>query len=213
MGEKQSMNPWLKIWVQPRDTIRAIVKTNSKKYFALLSAFYGFPMLLQFSKNLSLGETLPSYAILIVALVLSTFAGMLGITIISWLVHWTGKWIGGEGNFDKIRAAVAWSNVPNAVNGLIWLAMIALFGERLFTRGFGEEAFVGTELQIVFFAFLAQVILAVWAFVILLKTVGEVQGFSAWKALLNILIPFFVVVIALWVLMWVYWLIFGMHNS
>src|SRR5271155_3533047 len=103
MGEKLSGNPWLKIWVQPRETIRAIVKTNSKKYFALLSAFYGFPMLLQFSQNLSLGETLPSYAILFIALVLSTFAGMLGITIISWLVHWTGKWIGGEGNFDKIR--------------------------------------------------------------------------------------------------------------
>lgn len=213
MSEKLSVNPWLRIWVQPRDTIRAIVKTNSKKYFALLSAFYGFPMFLQFAQNLSLGETLPSYAILVLALVLSTFIGMLGITIISWLVHWTGKWVGGEGTFDKIRAAVAWSNVPNAINGLIWLAMIGVFGERLFTRGFGEESFVGTELQIVFFAFLVQVIIAVWAFVILLKTVGEVQGFSAWKALLNILIPFFVVVIALWALMWIYWLIFGMHHS
>lgn len=209
MGDKLSMNPWLKIWVQPRETIRAIVRANPKMYFPLLSGIYGFPMLLQFAQNLSLGEKFSSFTILIGALVLATFAGMLGITIVSWLIHWTGKWIAGIGSFERIRAAVAWSNVPNLINGLIWLFMTAVFNGRLFTKGFGEVAFVGAELQIVFFAFLAQVIIAVWAFIILLKTVGEVQGFSAWKALLNILIPFFTVVIALWILMWIYWLLFG----
>lgn len=210
MGEKLSVNPWLSMWTNPRDTIRAIVKFNPKYLFVLLSGIYGFPLLLQFAQNLSLGERTSSLAIFIGSLVLSVFIGMLGITVISGLLYWTGQWIGGKASFQNVRAAVAWANVPNTANIVIWLVMIGVFGARLFTRGFAETTFVGSELAIVFFAFLLQVVISVWGFVIGLKALGEVQGFSAWKALLNVLIPFFMVGIAFWVVTWIGYVIFGM---
>jgi len=39
----------------------------------------------------------------------------------------------------------------------------------------------------------------------LLKTLGEVQGFSAWKALLNVVIPLVIVVAAIWLVGWIIW--------
>lgn len=210
MGEKLSVNPWWEIWTRPRETIRAIVKFNPKYLFFLLSGIYGFPLMLQFAQNLSLGEQVSALTVFVIALVLSVFIGMLGITIISGLLYWTGQWIGGNAPYSNVRAAVTWSNVPNVVNVVIWLLMMGVFGSRLFTRGFAEATFVGHELTIVFFAFLIQVVIAVWGFIIALKALGEVQGFSAWKALLNVLIPFFMVAIGFWVIMWIGYILFGM---
>ena len=202
-------HPWISMWVRPRETIRAIVKKNPRQSFYLLSAIYGFPLLLQMAQNFSLGEVLSFLPILLGALILSLFIGMLVITVISGLLSWTGGWIGGKASFLQVRAAVAWANVPNTVNILMWLLMVATFGNQVFTHSFAETPFIGYQLIVVFFAFLVQVMVAVWGFIIGLKALGEVQGFSAWKALLNVLIPFFMVMIGIWILMWLCWIVMG----
>ena len=161
------------------------------------------------AQNFSLGEVLSFLPILLGALILSLFIGMLVITVISGLLSWTGGWIGGKASFLQVRAAVAWANVPNTVNILMWLLMVATFGNQVFTHSFAETPFIGYQLIVVFFAFLVQVMVAVWGFIIGLKALGEVQGFSAWKALLNVLIPFFMVMIGIWILMWLCWIVMG----
>ena len=42
--------------------------------------------------------------------------------------------------------------------------------------------------------------IAIWAFVVFLKCLGQVQGFSAWKALGNVVLAVIVVVIAILVI-------------
>jgi len=139
------------------------------------------------------------------ALILSPFAGMLGFTIIAGLLFWVGRWIGGTGNFISIRAAVSWANAPNIVTGLSWLVLIALFQDRIFYDGFMQRSFVGREQGVLSFVAALQFVIAVWSFVLLLKTLAEVQRFSVWKALLNVILPFALFVIALWVAMWLIW--------
>lgn len=202
MPGKFSLRPWLTMWVRPRDTIREIVSTNPKSQFYFLSAVYGFPMLLQFAQNLSLGGSMSVALVMLVALLLATPLGALVINAMSGLLYWTGGWIGGKAPFSHVRAAVAWSNVPNIVNLGVWLVLTAHFGSTLYERTFAEMTFVGPELALVFFGFLIQVVVSVWGFIMILKTLGEVQGFSAWKALLNVLIPIFLVWIAFMVIMW-----------
>ncbi len=157
-------------------------------------------MLLQLSQNLSLGERLPVAGVLVACVVLAFGVGLLGMNISAGLLHWTGKWIGGKASFQHVRAAVVWSNVPNAFNVLIWIGMFLVFGASVLTRSFSETFFTGGQLWFVFTAFLIQTVVSVWGFVILLKGLSEVQGFSIWKALLNVLIPFFMVSIGFWVI-------------
>lgn len=206
MAGKFSFAPWLSIWTRPRQTIRQIVSKNPKSQFTILSGVYGFPMLLHLAQNFSLGLQYSEMAILIGALVLCVFIGMLGISVGSALILWTGRWIGGKGSFQTIRSAVAWSNAPNIVNVVLWLILINHFRQALFIETFGQSQFAGSEMTFVSTIFILQTIVAIWSFVILLKTVGEVQGFSAWKGLLNVLIPFFIIGIAVWLISWLFWI-------
>lgn len=205
MAKDLRMNPWLSIWVQPRETMREILDTNPKYGFLILCAFYGFPMAMSFAQSFSLSSVVPTWSIVIAALVLCTFLGFVGIYISTWLLYVTGKWIKGTGSFQDIRSAVAWSNVPNVVTSITWLILLGFFGGQVFSKGFSETTFVGYQAGVVFLVFLVQSIVSIWGFIILLKTLGEAQGFSAWRALLNIAIPFVIVVALAWIVGWAIW--------
>jgi hypothetical protein len=205
MTRKSERNPWLSIWVQPRETIREIIDTNPRYRLFVLCALYGFPMSMSFAQSFSLGSQFPTWSIVIAALVVCTFLGYIGISISTWLLHVTGKWIKGTGTYQTIRAAVAGSNVPNAVTALTWFILLGFFGGQIFCRGFSETTFVGYQAGVVFLIFLVQSIVSIWGFIILPKTLGEAQGFSAWRALLNVAIPFVIVVALAWLVGWVIW--------
>jgi hypothetical protein len=212
MAKKAAGNPWLSIWTEPRKTVRSIVNTDPKFGFVILSAIYGFPMALNLAQNFSLGASVPAWAILLGALIICTLLGMIGITISTWLLHFTGRWIGGRGSFQTVRTAVAWSNVPNVVTILMGLIMVAMFGRAMFNPAFSATHFMGTQAGIVFIVFLLQAVASIWGFVILLVGLSEVQGFSVWKALLNVLIPFVIVVAIVWLLGLVFAATGTIHN-
>jgi hypothetical protein len=205
MGQKMSGNPWLSIWTAPRHTIRKIITTDPKYGFLLLSAVYGLPIAFNLAQNLSVTAMLPLWAIVVGSLILCTFIGMIGISITAWLLQVTGRWINGKGKFQTVRAAVTWAQVPNFVTILMWAILLGVFGSQVMGKEFTQTQFNGFQAGIVFLVFLVQTIISIWSFIILLKALGEVQGFSAWKALLNVLIPFVIVVAVIWFVGWALW--------
>src|SRR5690348_11983702 len=138
MARKISRNPWLSIWVQPRETIREIIDADPKYKLPILYAFYGFPMAMSFAQSFSLCAQFPTWSIVVAALIVCALLGFIGVAISTWLLFVTGKWIKGKGNYQTIRAAVAWSNVPNAVTSLTWFVLLGIFGGQIFCRGFSE---------------------------------------------------------------------------
>lgn len=200
MGEKLPLNPWTKIWVHPRETIRAIIQHNTSYFLPLLYWIYGLPLLLQVAQNMSLGLQAPSFMILLVAAAGAFFLGWVGINLGSILFYWTGKWIGGQGRYQEVRTAVAWSTVPTIVNNIFWVILTLLFGKALFTQTFLETQFTGVLLAIVFLVSVIQFGVAIWGFVILLQALGEAQKFSAWKALLNVVLPLAMIFLGVWLL-------------
>ncbi len=192
-------NPWCTMWIRPRETIREIVAVNPKFRFFVLSGIYGFPTCLQLAQNFCLGVNYSFFAILIASLVLSTVVGVIGMSISSALLYWTGKWIGGKASFLQVRCAVSWANITNLATIVLWLLLLGYFREFIFYEGFLESPFTQTESLFLSGFFLLQFILSVWSFLLLLHAVGEVQGFSAWKALLNVVIAFLVVVAVVWI--------------
>ncbi len=200
MLPKLRNNPWLKIWTQPRTTIREIVAFNPKFRFFILAWIYGFVTILHTSQNFSLGTNLSLPAILASGVILALLFGVVGISITSWVLQWTGKWIGGTASYHEIRAAVSWSNVPNIINIFMWLILVGYFGSSVLTNTFAQKPFVGIDLYIVIPIFLVQFAVSIWSLVILITTLSEVQGFSGWKALLNLLIPIAMISIILWLL-------------
>jgi hypothetical protein len=185
------MNPWITIWLHPRVTMRRILDENPKQLVLRLAVLGGIAMILNGGRNTGFGLAM----IFVQFFVTITAGAILGIAylyVMSFLLRWTGGWIKGKGTFLQIRSAVAWSNVPGIWLLLLWLPTVILTG-----AGGSMGLAVG----------MAAIILgvisfggAVWSFVIRLKLLGEAQGFSAWRALLNYVLSALVIFVPVLIL-------------
>ena len=101
-----------------------------------------------------------------------------------------------------LRAAVAWSNVPSIVTLGMWALLLAVFGSQVFDKEFVQTQFIGYQAGILFLVMLVEMVVSIWGFVILLNTLAEIQKFSIWRALLNVVIPFVGVIALIWFLGW-----------
>jgi len=201
-----TLNPWISIWAKPQKTIREIVKFDTNYRLLVLAFLYGFPMLLQIAQNLSLGEDYSLTGILIGSAILALGIGLLEITVLSGLIYWTGKWIGGKGSYQQVRTSVAWSNVPNILMIFGWFLLLTNLAEDTFIQQKMENIFK-VDPSIVEVVGILQVIAAIWALLILIKGLAQIQKFSSWKSILNLFIPAALVVVGVWASTWVYWFI------
>ncbi len=197
--ETHHHNPWYSIWTHPRMTIQRIIEQNPNHRLATLSFIYGFPWLLSLAQSLSLGEYYANWLIVFAALVLAIPIGYILLSISAFFFLWIGKIIRGEGTFRSVRSALAWANVPNVVSIVILLLLVTFFREGIFDSNFATRTGNGGWLLGVFFI---RMIFVVWAFVLLLHTLGQVQKFSAWMALLNTILVGIVYAIILFVGSW-----------
>lgn len=201
MKTELGLNPWLSIWVKPRRTIRALIETNVSYRFIALCAIYGFQYMLQVAQFLSLGRNFSLIFILLIALVLCIPVGYILFNISSAFLFWVGKLIKGKGTFKQVRAASYWSSVPNVVSLVIWVVLMVAHGSGMFVAGY-ETELTQTGLGVNMGASILQLILGVWMIVIFLHALGEVQGFSAWMALLNAFLSGLAMVIVVFAITW-----------
>jgi hypothetical protein len=173
------------MWTQPRATIQRIVDDDPYRLVLVLAALSGIVNALSQAGSDNLGDDMGLPAILGIAVVAGTFSGIFSLYIGAALVGWTGRWIGGKASYAEIRCAFAWSSVPFLWASLVWIPRLILFRQELFMTEMPRiEASVG--LIALYFAFLlVEVAGAIWAIVCCLMALGQVQGFTAFKALGN----------------------------
>lgn len=195
--ETTPLNPWFTMWLHPRQTIRQIVAANPDRLVLLLAALGGIVQGFLNAENKSRGDKTSLAVILLASLIVGPLMGVFGLWLSGMLLRWTGGWIGGQADARRVRTAVAWSNVPMVWSLLLWIPAILLFGAELFTEATPiiEASSLLSALYLVFSVGTA--VIGVWSFVVCLHALGEVQGFSAWKALLNSILAMLVVLVPL----------------
>ncbi len=193
----RSLNPWLSIWLRPRETIRDIVETRIAYRVHMLAVLYGVELVLNRSIRKHVGDMMPWSWIWIGAMVLGPLVGLVLLYVGSFAFRWVGRKLGGNATFAEVRAAYAWSFLPGIVSFVFFAPYFLLFRWESFTSETPQldallsqsEALsllmmvVGTGIVI------SSLVLGVWQMVILSKTLGEVHGFSAWRGLWTWLIP------------------------
>ena len=204
--ETMPLNPWFSMWLHPRRTIRQIVETNPERLVLSLAAVGGFVEGLTNMASDSKGDDMSLRAILLATLIVGPIMGIVGLWVGGFLLRWTGGWIGGQADSRRIRATLAWANVPLVWSLLLWIPAILLFGLELFTEATPvlDASAQLAGLHLVFSVGIG--IISLWSFVAFLHALGEVQGFSAWRSLLNsflallvFLVPLFAFIgIAIW---------------
>jgi hypothetical protein len=109
------------------------------------------------------------------------------VLISPFLIAIIGSWLGGEGDAEDVRQAVAWGLVPLALSLVAWLPLFAAFGFRAFDPYRIPET--GLQVSALFFA-LPLAIAPVWAFALQVAGVAVALHFSIWRALICLLILF-----------------------
>ncbi|HET6629706.1 MAG TPA: Yip1 family protein [Woeseiaceae bacterium] len=190
-----SPNPWFSIWLQPRATIQHIVDTDPRRLVLVLAASGGIVEALNRASSKSLGDSLGLPAIFSIGIVVGAISGILSLFVFGALIRWTGRWLGGTASYEQIRAAIAWSLVPYLWTSLTWIPELLLFGEEMFTTEMPRLEANPTLAFVFLGLIIVELIGGVWALVVYLKCLGQVQGFSAWKALGNVFLATLVFVV------------------
>lgn len=196
-SDHRPLNPWFSIWTRPRATIQQIIDTDPTRMVILLAALSGISQTLDRASFRSVGDTLELPTILLIALIAGPIGGILSLYIGGALIRWTGSWIGGTGTSENLRAAIAWSSVPVIWILPLWIPVLGIYGEEMFTT---ETPRLDASLKLLFLLVgiaLFEVAIGVWSFVILLKCIGQVHEFSAWRALGNVVLAFLLIVVPL----------------
>ncbi len=202
---QQSFNPWLKICTQPRRTIRLLARHNVnyrliavcavlafRKIFFFLNST--FSLVLRDPSRFQLFVFISALSVKYFALIfpLSIFFEYLYFNLFAASVFFFGKLIKGAGNFKEIRAAIYWTSVPNIGNTFAWIGISLMFFSNVLVR----ILFNTDILPILAFIYLfVQIFFGVWAFIIRVQAISEVQKFSVWMALLNLLLFFLAVLV------------------
>jgi hypothetical protein len=189
-----TQNPFLTIWTKPRATIRAIVDRDPRRHVIILAMLSGIVRTIDRASQQNAGDKVSLAAILGMAVALGPVGGLLGVYVGGWFVRTAGRWLDGYASPEQIRAAIAWSFVPVAATIPIWILQLGVLGRELFTRETPTLEANPSLAIVLTVSGVVEAILGLWSFVILLKCVGEVQRFSAWRALASFLLLFLAIV-------------------
>lgn len=202
------LNPWQSMWLHPRLTMRHLLATNPRYGVLLLAMAGGINSALESASNRNMGDTATLVSIIAGGIIGGIIGGIVGLYVGSWLIRWTGGWIGGQGTSETIRTALGWANLPNLLQLLLWVGLIAVFRGEIFAKEMPMLEASPTLWGVLIISGLVSVVLAIWSFVLLLAALSEVQGFSALRAFGNLLlaglIPALVIAIILVVIVGIF---------
>lgn len=194
-AETPAFRQLLEIWLRPRATIRAIVDTNPYRFVWILAAISGIFQWVDNAAKREAGDTLGLTAIVVLALVLGPISGILTLHVAGFLFRATGGMFGGRASGEEVRAALAWSSVPDSFLLLLYIPYIALWGREGFMSAELAGEFTGIQWIVLLLIGVVGLPLTIWKAFISVMTMAEVHRFAWWKGLLTYLVGFAIVLI------------------
>ena len=124
-------NPWISVWMHPRETVRAMIQSPTRSLW-VLAFIYGFASLLNFFQSFPIALRWGMLPMLLFSLIVAPFWGYAFFNIWSWFVAKVGKLLKGQGDFVGVRTAYAWSCVPLLGNIPFWILLVTFYSDFLF---------------------------------------------------------------------------------
>jgi hypothetical protein len=195
----EKFNPFLQIWFRPRATIRHILDHPStfKRLGLWVIMIVGIIEALNKASERSLGDSMNTMSLFLIAFLVGPISGIISIWFGSWLLYITGKWINGNGTIEEIKMALAWASVPMLFTIPNWIILLFLYEGELFTTF--TPTIDSNYIPFLVIAFI-EVVILIWMGFVYLKCIGEAQQFSAWKALLNVIISSLLVIVPIFII-------------
>lgn len=177
------LNPWIRIWLHPRVTIRALVASTPLYQVLLLAAGSGVVQSMVQGYSNHIGARFSGPTILLATICIGGIWGLLQLHLFASLLYLVGRWTGAPSPFTTLRTALAWAAIPQIVLLAFWMPATLIFGRFLYM----PPGMVAPRMPLALIAqgllSLATLFCACWWLVLQVLTVAEVQGVSGWRAL------------------------------
>jgi hypothetical protein len=175
-------SPWRTVWFSPRLTIRRVLAGEPRPSWTAVVALAALHQVFA-SLQVDPVEGTFSASRSVMPVTLGALQIVFGVLVGPFLLAFVGSWLGGEADADDIRHAVAWSYVPHASFGLLWIPILIAFGgPPAGATPAGAVQWIATLLLLVILAGV------VWTVVLQVITFAEVQRFAIWRAILSMVI-------------------------
>ncbi|HKN01570.1 MAG TPA: YIP1 family protein [Candidatus Binataceae bacterium] len=199
----ESIRPFFTIWVEPRATIRRIVESDPRRNVIALAMIGGGLGMLASSWFTALANPASTTALwpvgVALKVVLGAVWGIVGLYSGAWLIGLACRVLGGVASSLELRAALAWGNLPEITATALTIAVVLLgLVSPPEIRHGGLRWTTGAKIDLT----LLNGSLGIWGIVLQMKCLGEVNRFSAWRALGAVVLTIAVLVVA--VLLFVY---------
>ncbi|RCW44922.1 YIP1 family protein [Paenibacillus prosopidis] len=201
--DPEGLAPWLSVWVRTRETIRQFLdSSNPASNMIVIALLAGIVNALNQASSKGYLDDSSIGALIFVVIAGGMIGGLVSLYFLSFILKWTGSWLGGAGTSAELRVAVTRGiNVPVIMVGILWIPELLLFGQELFTTEMPRVDASPILTGLYYFFLGIEVILSVWSIIIALKAIGEAHRFSAWKALWSVIIPGIILVFIICIIM------------
>ena len=197
--QKLGANSWMTMWTSPRKTIRAIVDSNPKTSLFLIAAINFLQIFFYFNSYFSLSISYRFTITIIIAVILSPVLGAIWCYFFGWLIYIIGKKLGGSAAMTHVMAAYVWSRIPVTINVFMWFILLVFSSDQLFML-------YAEGLSLVFINCIIG-ITGIWAFVLLVQALAELQRYSISKSIVNIVIAYAIIVAIVFIIKMIAFLI------
>jgi len=182
------MNPWFSMWIQPRTTIAYILENRSKASLLFLCAVIGWPAALQIAQMFSLSSVFSFPWLLVVSVLAAPILGGIGMGVMGFALYIIGKGLGGASSFFDVFCAVTWSNITSFVSVVGYGVILLFFGMSWFSAAWTQEAITSGMAYLFFVLLSIQAVFVIWTIYLLVQSIAQIQGFSSWKSLGNVVL-------------------------
>ncbi|MCB0846147.1 MAG: YIP1 family protein [Bacteroidetes bacterium] len=197
------------IWTSPRKVFRYIADSEFDNFTVVLSFLMGVLISFKGIRALDPDRTSSLFGLLAPSIILGGLFGWVIYYIYAALLNWAGKWFYGKGNTNSIYRTIIFANIPTVFILAFFVLKISLFGIEAFKEipdysslgEFGEFFHSASSLT--------ESILNLWSLILLVIGIKEIQRYSYFEAILNLVFPFFVCAIPLFILIF---LLFGISS-
>lgn len=184
-----------KIWTAPREVFKYINDHNYDKYVKLLLILSGISSFFDRASMKNFGDSMSLWAVIAICIIGGGLLGWISTYIYAALMNWTGKWLNGEGNTTSILQMLSYAMIPSIFSMVFLIPQIFIYGNDLFqSDGDISSASLASNVVVYSLMFL-EFIVGVLTFVLFVIGTSEVQKLSIGKAVLNVLLPVFVIII------------------
>ncbi|WP_394776796.1 YIP1 family protein [Flavobacterium sp.] len=176
----------------------AFIFINDYKYNKHVTLFLFFLGIVKsFDKAISkdMGDNLPLWGVITYGILIGITFGWLINFIYAFSISWTGRWLKGVGDTQSLLRVIAYSSLPVIASLFFLFLQILIYGNAIFQSSFFDLYNGLFDTILYWFFYFVDLVLITWTVVLLVIGTSVVQKISIGKAILNLILPAFLIML------------------